>query len=38
VSFDNSTAFVIHDPDGHPIEIIQWAPDAMPYRVPGVVR
>ena len=35
VPFDNSTAFVLHDPDGHPIEIIQWAPDAMPYRVPA---
>jgi catechol 2,3-dioxygenase-like lactoylglutathione lyase family enzyme len=35
VSFDNSTAFVIHDPDGHPIEIIQWNSDASPYRVPG---
>jgi catechol 2,3-dioxygenase-like lactoylglutathione lyase family enzyme len=36
VVFDNSTAFVIHDPDGHPIEIIQWTADASPYRVPGV--
>ena len=34
VPFDNSIAFVTHDPDGHPIEIIQWTPDAMPYRVP----
>ena len=34
VPFDNSTAFVIHDPDGHPIEIIQWTPEAAPYRVP----
>jgi catechol 2,3-dioxygenase-like lactoylglutathione lyase family enzyme len=33
VAFDNSYAFVIHDPDGHPIEIIQWTPDAEPYRV-----
>ena len=24
VEFDNSWAFVIEDPDGHPIEIIQW--------------
>lgn len=38
VPFDNSLAFVIHDPDGHPIEIIQWLPDASPYRVPGVER
>lgn len=35
VPFDNSTAFVIHDPDGHPIEIIQWAADSAPYRVPA---
>ena len=35
VDFDNSTAFVIQDPDGHPIEIIQWQPDASPYRVPS---
>jgi len=34
VPFDNSQAFVVHDPDGHPIEIIQWTPDAAPYRVP----
>ena len=34
VPFDNSTAFVIHDPDGHPIEIIQWAAGAKPYRIP----
>ncbi len=34
VSFDNSRAFVIHDPDGHPIEIIEWTPDAAPYRIP----
>ena len=33
VPFDNSSAFVVHDPDGHPIEIIQWTPDASPYRV-----
>jgi catechol 2,3-dioxygenase-like lactoylglutathione lyase family enzyme len=32
VPFDNSQAFVIHDPDGHPIEIIEWTPDASPYR------
>lgn len=32
VPFDNSHAFVIHDPDGHPIEIIQWKADAAPYR------
>jgi len=32
VVFDNSIAFVIHDPDGHPIEIIEWTPDASPYR------
>ncbi|MAG33960.1 MAG: hypothetical protein CL908_24025 [Deltaproteobacteria bacterium] len=32
VEFDNSVAFVIEDPDGHPIEIIQWTPDAAPYR------
>ena len=32
VDFDNSVAFVIEDPDGHPIEIIQWKPDAQPYR------
>lgn len=35
VVFDNSTAFVLHDPDGHPIEVIQWTPEASPYRVPG---
>lgn len=35
VPFDNSLAFVIQDPDGHPIEIIEWKPDAAPYRVPG---
>lgn len=35
VAFDNSQAFMIHDPDGHPIEIIQWTPDAAPYRVAG---
>jgi catechol 2,3-dioxygenase-like lactoylglutathione lyase family enzyme len=34
VEFDNSIAFVIEDPDGHPIEIIQWKPAASPYRVP----
>ena len=32
VEFDNSIAFVIEDPDGHPLEIIQWTPDATPYR------
>ncbi|NRA07944.1 MAG: VOC family protein [Myxococcales bacterium] len=32
VEFDNSWAFVIEDPDGHPIEIIQWKADAQPYR------
>ena len=32
VEFDNSLAFVIHDPDGHPIEIIQWKAFASPYR------
>ena len=32
VEFDNSWAFVIDDPDGHPIEIIQWKADAQPYR------
>lgn len=36
VAFDNSRAFVLHDPDGHPIEIIQWTPDATPYRAGGV--
>jgi glyoxylase I family protein len=38
VPFDNSLAFVIYDPDGHPIEIIEWTADAAPYRVPGVTR
>lgn len=33
VEFDSSYAFVIHDPDGHPIEIIQWKPIASPYRI-----
>lgn len=32
VVFDNSIAFVIADPDGHPIELIEWLPDASPYR------
>jgi glyoxylase I family protein len=32
VEFDNSIAFVIQDPDGHPIEIIEWKPDVSPYR------
>ena len=32
VEFDNSWAFVLHDLDGHPIEIIQWKPDFQPYR------
>ena len=36
VPFDNSQAFVIHDPDGHPIEIIEWTADATPYRTPGL--
>jgi len=31
VAFDNSTAFVMQDPDHHPIEIIQWQPDCAPY-------
>lgn len=31
VEFDNSTAFVLHDPDGHPIEIIEWKAEALPY-------
>jgi len=35
VEFDNSYAFVIEDPDGHPIEIIEWKADAQPYRVSG---
>ncbi len=30
--FDNSWAFVIHDPAGTSIELIQWKPDADPYR------
>jgi catechol 2,3-dioxygenase-like lactoylglutathione lyase family enzyme len=34
VAFDNSTAFVLFDPDGHPIEIIAWRPEASPYRAP----
>lgn len=34
VRFENSQAFVTADPDGHPIEIIQWTADAAPYRVP----
>ncbi len=41
VAFDNSRAFVIHDPDGHPIEIIEWTPDAEPYQAaapPASVR
>lgn len=32
VEFDNSWAFVLEDPDGHPIELIQWKPDFQPYR------
>lgn len=36
VEFDNSYAFVIEDPDGHPIEIIEWKADAQPYRAPGL--
>lgn len=35
VAFDNSLAFVLQDPDGHPVEIIQWHPEASPYRVRG---
>lgn len=38
VAFDNCQAFVIHDPDGHPIEIIEWTADATPYRAPGADR
>ena len=33
VEFGNSWAFTTSDPDGHPIEIIQWKPDASPYRL-----
>lgn len=32
VEFDNSIAFVIEDPDAHPIEIIEWKPNVSPYR------
>ena len=32
VEFDNSWAFVMNDPDGHPFELIQWKPDFQPYR------
>jgi hypothetical protein len=32
VEFDTSIAFVIQDPDAHPIEIIEWKPSASPYR------
>jgi len=32
VEFDTSIAFVIQDPDAHPIEIIEWKPTASPYR------
>lgn len=35
VEFDNSFAFVTADPDGHPIELIEWKPDASPYRACG---
>ena len=34
VEFDNSIAFVVEDPDDHPIEIIAWKPDVSPYRAP----
>ena len=34
VEFEDCLAFVLHDPDGNPIEIIQWKPSAEPYRVP----
>jgi hypothetical protein len=33
VEFDTSIAFVIQDPDAHPIEIIEWKPSASPYRI-----
>ena len=36
VEFGNSWAFTTRDPDGHPIEIIQWKPDASPYRLEGL--
>ena len=32
VEFDTSIAFVIQDPDAHPIEIIERKPGASPYR------
>lgn len=32
VEFDNSWAFVMNDPDGHPFELIQWKPGSQPYR------
>jgi len=38
VEFGNSWAFVIQDPDGHPIEIIEWKPDAAPYRASASAR
>ena len=31
VAFENATAFVMLDPDNHPIEIIQWQPHTSPY-------
>jgi len=34
VEFEDCLAFVLHDPDGNPIEITQWKPSAEPYRVP----
>lgn len=34
VDFPNCTAFVIADPDGHPMEIIRWKGGEEPYRIP----
>jgi hypothetical protein len=31
VEFGNSIAFTAADPNGIPIELIQWKPDAEPY-------
>ena len=31
VEFDNSWAFTASDPNGLPIELIQWKPAAEPY-------
>jgi catechol 2,3-dioxygenase-like lactoylglutathione lyase family enzyme len=31
VHFDNSIAFTAADPNGIPLELIQWLPDAEPY-------